>query len=81
MRNDRLAREFESLLEAEYLGELPPFQLTEMRRVFFAGASAAYAITREIGRSGVSEGEALDVLAGLCIELERFSRAVRAGKA
>lgn len=48
-------------------------QRTEMKRAFYAGATAALSVTSAIGEHGISEDAGVAILEGLHQEVIRFS--------
>jgi predicted metal-dependent HD superfamily phosphohydrolase len=81
-RRCRIAEEWQSFREAALGGGVPPIQLQEMRRAFFAGALACkHVILRDISDSAETTDADLSILEDLEAEFQAFGESVKAGRA
>jgi hypothetical protein len=59
----------------------PEAQVRDMKRSFYAGAHALFALMSEVGDDAVGEDEGVSYFESLNQELRAFTRAVQEGKA
>jgi hypothetical protein len=77
-----IAEEWDDYCAAVYKGDLPPDQEQEVKRAFYAGASAMYLLlTLGIGAEEVSEATAEAYLMQVAQEFTAFGALVKAGGA
>ena len=77
----RDANEFNSYLLLVVPAGVPPVQIQETQRAFYAGAAAAFALMNRIGEDDVPEHVGVVLLERLDRELKVFTAKVEAGKA
>ena len=72
MSNKLFQKQWQDFEKSVIPPNAPAVQRQEMRRAFYAGASAMFNLTRKLGDEDVDEDEAVLVLEGLEQELAEF---------
>lgn len=79
MASDRIMKQWEEFAAAVMPPEPAVNQVNEMRRAFFAGATAMLSVLREI-TDDVDEDAGVEILEGLHVEGNEFAKGILDGR-